>query len=66
MRVLIKHLACGGMGSIIDCNYRRPLCYFCKEYNSWYREEKDVTTKELIDLLESFNCIIILRPTRPK
>ena len=66
MRALIKYLGCGEMGSIVDCNYRRPLCYFCIEYNSWYSEEKDVTPKELIDLLESFNCIIILKPTRPK
>lgn len=66
MRVLIKHLDCGGMGSIVECNYGRPLCYFCREYNSWYSEEKDVTPKELIALLNRFNCIIILRPTRPK
>lgn len=66
MRVLIKYLGCGGMGSIIECSYGRPLCYFCKEYNSWYWEEKDVTPKELIALLNRFDCIIILKPTRPK
>lgn len=66
MRVLIKYLDCGGMGSIVDCSHRGPLCYLCREYNSWYSEERDVTPKELIDLLECFNCIIILRPTRPK
>jgi hypothetical protein len=66
MRVLIKYPNCGGLGTIVECNYSKLVCYFCREYNYWFTEEKEITPTELIALLKGFNCIIILKPTRPK
>ena len=59
MKVLIKHIKCGGFGSIIDCDSPRIFCSFCKERNTSFSEIKEITPKELYNLINSFNKIII-------
>ena len=59
MKVLIKHIECEGFGSIIDCDSSRIFCPFCEERNTSFSEIKEITPKELYNLINSFNKIII-------
>lgn len=59
MKVLIKHIECGGFGSIIDCDAPRIFCPFCKERNTSFTEIKEVTPKELYNLINHFDKIIV-------
>ena len=52
MKILVKHLECGGFGSIIDCDAPRIFCPFCKERNVVFSEVKEVTPQELYSLLK--------------
>ncbi len=59
MKVSIKHLSCGGPGTIIDCSQHASFqCAFCKEYSSWFSEVKDVTPIELVKLIDEYKYII--------
>ena len=58
MKVLIKHIDCGGLGSIIDCDAPRIFCPFCKERNTSFTEIKEVSPKELYHLIDSFKLIL--------
>ena len=58
MKVLIKHIDCGGLGSIIDCDVPRIFCPFCKERNTSFTEIKEVSPKELYHLIDSFKLIL--------
>ena len=52
MRIKIKHLGCGGFGTIIDCNAPRIFCPFCRERVIYFEENKEVTPTELYELLK--------------
>jgi len=54
MKVLIKHIDCGELGSIIDCDAPRIFCPFCKERNTSFTEIREVSPKELYHLIDSF------------
>lgn len=43
-------------GTIVDC--RPAICFLCKEYRAIWFEDKEVTPKELVDLIDSFNYVI--------
>ena len=43
-------------GTIIDCE--PAICFLCKEYKATWFVDKEVTPKELVDLIESF-CYVI-------
>ena len=43
-------------GTIVDCYPR--ICFLCKEHKTTEFKEKDVTIKELIDLIKSFQYVI--------
>ena len=43
-------------GTIVDC--RPAICFLCKEYKATWFEEREVTPKELIDLIKSFHYVI--------
>lgn len=43
-------------GTLVDCYPR--ICFLCKEHKATEFKEKDVTIKELIDLIKSFHYII--------
>ena len=58
MKVLIKHIDCGGLGSIIDCDSPRIFCPFCKERNTSFTEIREVSPKELYHLIDSFKLIL--------
>lgn len=59
MRIKIKHLGCGQLGTIIDCNAPRIFCPFCKERVAMLNEIKEVTPMELYELLKhNYNKII--------
>ena len=59
MRVIIEHLDCGGPRSIIDCSTHASFqCSFCSEYGSWFSETKDVSPKELVELIKAFKYVI--------
>lgn len=59
MKIQIKHLECGGFGSIIDCNAPRIFCPFCKEQVAEFSEVKEVTPTELYELLKNNHNKII-------
>ena len=43
-------------GTLVDCYPQ--ICFLCKEHRATEFEEKEVTIKELIDLIKSFHYII--------
>ena len=44
-------------GTLVDCYPR--VCFLCKNYGTgYYYEERDVTPKELVDLIKSFHYVI--------
>ena len=51
MRIKIKHFACGGFGTIIDCYASKIFCPFCRERVIYFEEIKEVTPTELYVLL---------------
>lgn len=59
MRIKIKHLGCGGFGTIIDCNAPRIFCPFCRERVISFEEIKEVTPTELYELLKYNNDKIV-------
>jgi len=59
MKIKIKHLGCGQLGTIIDCNAPRIFCPFCREQVIYFEEDKEVTPTELYNLLNyNYNKII--------
>jgi len=58
MKVKIAKVECSLMnfGTIVDCYPR--ICFLCKEHKTTEFKEKDVTIKELIDLIKSFQYVI--------
>lgn len=59
MKIKLKHLTCGGLGTIIDCETPRIFCPFCKERIVSLEENKEVTPIELYNLLKyNYNKII--------
>jgi hypothetical protein len=61
MKIKIKYLDCGGLGTIIDCNVPRIFCPFCRERVIYFEEDKEVTPAELYELLKSnYNKIVLI------
>lgn len=59
MKIKIKHIDCGGFGTIIDCEAPKIFCPFCREQVISFEEVKEITPTELYELLEhNFNKII--------
>lgn len=66
MKVKIEHLGCGMPGTIIDCFQHASFqCAFCKDYNSWFSETKEVTPTELVKLIDEYKYIIKVMRDRP-
>ena len=59
MKVLVKHIECGGFGSIIDCDSPRIFCPFCKNRVISFTESKNITPMELYKLIDRNEYIII-------
>ena len=59
MKVLIKHITCGQDGELISCYAPTIFCPFCRNRNTSFTEVKEVTPKELYDLIDCFNKIIV-------
>lgn len=67
MLVEINHLSCGGPGTIIDCFQHASFqCAFCKNYNSWFSETKEVTPTELVKLIDEYKYIIKVMKDKPQ
>ncbi len=61
MRIKIKHLGCGQLGTIIDCNAPRIFCPFCRERVIHFEENKEVTPTELYELLKhNYDKIVLI------
>ena len=58
MKIVIGHIDCGNLGTIIDCYSSRIFCPFCKERTISLREIKEVTPQELYNLIDSFKYVI--------
>jgi len=43
-------------GTLVDCYPR--VCFLCKHRGYKYFEDKEVTPKELVDLINSFHYVI--------
>lgn len=58
MKIKIAKVDCSLMdfGTIIDCE--PTICFLCKEYKATWFVDKEVTPKELVDLIESFFYVI--------
>ena len=66
MKVKIEHLSCGGPGTIIDCFQHASFqCAFCKDYNNWFSETKEVTPTELVKLIDEYRYIIKVMKDKP-
>lgn len=58
MKIIVGHIDCGGLGSIIDCNSPRIFCPFCRERNINIEVVKEVTPQELYNLIDSFRYVL--------
>jgi len=58
MKIKIAKVDCSLMnfGTLVDC--RPAICFLCKEHRATWFEDKEVTPKELVDLIESFQYVI--------
>ncbi len=58
LKIKIAKVECSLMnfGTIVDCT--PAICFLCKEYKATWFEEREVTPKELIDLIKSFHYVI--------
>lgn len=45
-------------GTLVDCS--PAICFLCKEHKATLFEDKEVTPKELLELIDSFNYVICL------
>lgn len=43
-------------GTLVDCYPQ--ICFLCKEHRATWFEDKEVTPKELLELIDSFNYVI--------
>ena len=43
-------------GTLVDCYPR--ICFLCKEHRATRFEDKEVTPRELVDLIKSFRYVI--------
>ncbi len=43
-------------GTLVDC--RPTVCFLCKEHKATWFEEREVTPKELVDLIKEFKYVI--------
>lgn len=43
-------------GTLVDCS--PAICFLCKEHKATWFEDKEVTPKELVDLVKSFHYVI--------
>ena len=58
MKIKIAKVDCSLMefGTLVDCYPR--ICFLCKEHRATRFEDKEVTPRELVDLIKSF-CYVI-------
>lgn len=43
-------------GTLVDCS--QAICFLCKKYRATWFEEREVTPKELVDLIKEFQYVI--------
>lgn len=58
MKIKIAEVDCSLMnfGTLVDCYPR--TCFLCKEHRAIWFEDKEVTPKELVDLIKEFKYVI--------
>lgn len=58
MKIKIAEIGCSLMefGTLVDCYPR--ICFLCKEHKATWFEDKEVTPKEVLELINSFNYVI--------
>ena len=61
MKIIIRPLECGGLGSIIDCYNPGILCPFCKERHVGFPIEREVTPQELYNIIDQSRYIIKIK-----
>ena len=49
-------------GTLVDCYPR--ICFLCKEHRPTWFEDREVTPKELVKLIDSFNYVICILNTK--
>lgn len=59
--IKIAEVGCSLMefGTLVDCYPR--ICFLCKEHRATWFEDKEVTPKELLDLIKEFKYVIYSR-----
>lgn len=60
MKIKIAKIDCSLMnfGTLVDCYPQ--ICFLCKEHKATWFEDKEVTPKELLELINSFNYVICI------
>lgn len=60
LKIKIAKVDCSLMdfGTLVDCS--PAICFLCKEHRASWFEDKEVTPKELVDLIASFNYVICI------
>lgn len=58
MKIKIAEVGCSLMkfGTLVDCYPQ--VCFLCEHYGYGYFKERDVTPKELVDLIKDFRYVI--------
>jgi len=58
MKIKIAEVGCSLMefGTLVDCYPR--ICFLCKHHGHGWFEDREVTPKELLDLIKSFHYVI--------
>jgi hypothetical protein len=58
MKIKIAKVDCSLMnfGTLVDCS--PAICFLCKEHKATWFEEREVSPKELVDLIKEFKYVI--------
>lgn len=56
MKIQIAEMDCAYVGAIVDCYPR--LCFLCSHYQPMWFKDKEVTPKELRDLISRYKYVI--------